>query len=328
MGDTPAARAILAKGSKSFGFAAHFLPPDQWDDAARVYAFCRLVDDVADDESVSVATRQAELDAIVSQIDGEGTLHPIVGELYRAHRRRNLDLDAARALIEGCRTDLEPVCLVDDRALLRYAYGVASTVGLLMCGVLGVTAPAARAFAIDLGIGMQLTNICRDVAEDARLGRVYLPATRLRAHGVQPEQLLDGTADRDRVARAVGDVLDLAESYYASAWEGLRYLPLRARLAIVVAARVYRAIGLRLRAHGCDALAGRTVVPLTGKLVQASIALAEMCTPRILGLGAPAPHDPTLHEALVGLPGADAAAARPDEGPTPGGERLLHRPAV
>lgn len=322
MPETPAARAVLAQGSKSFGFAAHFLPPDQWDDAARVYAFCRLVDDVADDEAVPAASRHASLDALRSQLAGEGTMHPTVGELFRAHRRRRLDLDAAQALIEGCRTDLDPVRLPDDDALIRYAYGVASTVGLLMCGVLGVTAPDARAFAIDLGVAMQLTNICRDVAEDGRLGRVYLPATRLRAQGVEPEQLLDGTADPDRVARAVLEVLDLAERYYASAWEGLRYLPLRARLAIVVAARVYRAIGLDLRRRGGDAMAGRTVVPFSGKVVQATIATLEMLTPRLLGLSAPVPHDPALHHALAGLPGADA----PPDAPLP--LPLVHRPAV
>jgi phytoene synthase len=316
------ARASLARGSKSFGFAAHFLPDDQWDDAARVYRFCRLVDDVADDESVPAEERARDLRGLEAQLLGESTLHPAVSDLFVVDRRRQLDLEAALALIDGCRTDLQPVCLPDDEALLRYAYGVASTVGLLMCGVLGVHAADARAFAIDLGVAMQLTNICRDVKEDAQMGRVYLPATRLRRHGVQPEALVSGRADRDAVARVVVEVLELAERYYASAWEGLRYLPVRARFAILVASRVYRAIGLRLMARGGDALAGRTVVPLTGKLWQAAIATMEFFTPRILGLGRAARHDPALHVALAGLPGADAPPA------AEAGEGLHHRGAM
>jgi len=317
------ARAVLAKGSKSFGFAARFLPADQWDDAARVYAFCRLVDDVADDESAPAADRRRDLQGLQAQLHGDQTLHPVVAELFTVDRRRGLDLEAASALIDACQTDLQPVRVADDRQLLRYAYGVASTVGLLMCGVLGVHAPQARAFAIDLGVAMQLTNICRDVAEDATLGRVYLPAERLRAHGVEPEELLTGKASPQGVAGAVEEVLDLAEAYYASAWDGLHYLPFRARLAIVVAARVYRAIGLVLRRNGCDALAGRTWVPLPSKLVQAAIACVELFTPRILGLGTPALHEPSLHTALVGLPGADVGSAPATAAPHPMG--LAHR---
>ncbi|HEU0078108.1 MAG TPA: squalene/phytoene synthase family protein, partial [Longimicrobiaceae bacterium] len=183
---------------------------------------------------------------------------------------------------------------------------VASTVGLMMCAVLGVRCREAHPHAVDLGIAMQLTNICRDVAEDAYHGRVYLPAERLRRAGTSTEALLAGTAGRAAVARAVAGVLELADRYYASADGGMRDLPPRARPAILVASRVYRAIGVRLRKRGCDALAGRTVVRTPEKAFWGTRALAACLRPAILGIGPRWRHDGGLHAALRGLPGVNA----------------------
>lgn len=305
----PTARAELARGSRSFGFAAHFLPADQWDDAARVYAFCRLVDDLADEPGLDDKVRHAALAAVDAELRGLIPPRSEVAALREVHARRGLDLDAARALVAACAGDIGGVRISDDTALLRYCYGVASTVGLLMCGVLGVRDRAAMAHAIDLGIAMQLTNLCRDVLEDARSDRVYLPATRLRRVGVDPEDLVAGTADRHAVSLVVCDLLRLAERYYDSAWDGLRDVPPRARFAILVAARVYRRIGLTLLHRGGDALAGRTVVPFRAKVSEALVAVVGFFTPRVLGLFPHPSHDASLHDALRGLPAVHAFGA-------------------
>lgn len=304
------ARDVLARGSRSFGFAAHLLRPEQWDDAARVYAFCRLVDDIADDPDRSVSDRQLELEQVRLEVRRVRTPRPEVAGLLLVHARSTLRLDAALALIDGCASDLQRVRVPDDDALIRYSYRVASTVGLLMCGVLGVRRPEALAFAVDLGVAMQLTNICRDVLEDAQGDRVYLPGHRLAAAGTSADALVAGTADPAAVSRVVLQLLDLAERYYASAWDGMRFLPLRARLAILVAARVYRRIGTTLRARGGDALAGRTVVPLPAKLLEATWAILSSFTPRILGLGPLPRHEAALHQPLAGLPGSSLGQRR------------------
>ena len=129
--------------------------------------------------------------------------------------------------------------------------------------------------------------------------------TRLTRAGVTPEQVIDGTADRRAVARVVGDLLDLADRYYRSADLGLRHIPWRPRQAILVASRVYRAIGVRLRRTGSDALTGRVVVAPAERIAWSVRALAAGCSPRILGLGGAAAHDPALHRSLRGLPGAN-----------------------
>lgn len=307
------ARAILATGSKSFGFAAHFLSPQQWDDAARVYAFCREVDDIADDEAVLSESRRQALAHLRLQVRREVAPSAAVAGLLEVDRRCGLPMDAAVELIDGCESDLGVVRMADDRQLIRYCYRVASTVGLMMCSVLGVKDEHARAFAIDLGVAMQLTNICRDVLEDAESGRVYLPTSRLLAAGVTPDELARGDVDRAPVHRVVRDMLDLADRYYASALHGMRFLPARARLAILVASRVYRRIGVDLRQKGGAALDGRTIVPFRSKLIEAARAVGLFLRPSVLGLTPPSAHDPSLHVDLHGLPAVDARRPGPTD---------------
>ncbi len=297
-------RRVLAERARTFRVAALLLPRAARDDAAVVYAFCRMVDDVAD-EGADAASAAAALDLLRAEVAGAAPARPLVAELRATAARLDLPLASALELIEGVRSDLRDVRVGDADALLRYAYRVASTVGLMMCAVLRVRAREALPHAVDLGIAMQLTNICRDVAEDAERGRVYLPADRLRAAGVEPEDVVRGAAaSREGVGVVVAQVLELADRYYRSADDGMRDLPWRVRPAILVASRVYRAIGLRLRARGCDALAGRAVVPAHEKAVRAAAAALESLRPRFLGLGRRGRHDRALHSALQGLPGA------------------------
>jgi phytoene synthase len=312
------ALSVLRDGSRTFSFAGRFLAADRLADAALLYAFCRRVDDLADDAPDADAGAEA-LASVWAGLRGEGPRAAWIEQLVALFERRGIDVAIAEELVFGVGSDLGTVRVADDGELVRYGYRVASTVGLMMCGVLGVVDPVAAPFAVDLGVAMQLTNICRDVAEDARLGRVYLPADRLLAAGVTPtpEGVL---ADGDGVARVVVDVLDLAERYYASADSGMRFIPWRARLAIHVASRVYRAIGLRLRrtlarrAAGSP-VPGRTVVPGWEKAVWACVGVVAWMRSWRWG-GA---HDPSLHVALRGLPGADEAGAAAKTRPNGGG---------
>jgi phytoene synthase len=288
---------VLAAGSRSFSFAGWFLPADRRADAALLYAFCRHVDDVAD-EADDAERAASGLDALEDQLRSGRATSPFMASILELFARREMSVEPAIELIRGVRSDLGEVRVADDKELLTYCYRVAGVVGLMMCGVLGVKHPAAAPFAIDLGVAMQLTNISRDVGEDATLGRVYLPATRLSAVGVRPTP--DGLrAAPHEVGQVVHDLLSLADRYYESAAEGMRFIPWRARLAIRVASRVYRAIGVRLRRLGCDPLSGRTVVPTWEKLGWAGLAVLAQLAPR----GASRPHRASLHRALAGLPG-------------------------
>jgi 15-cis-phytoene synthase len=301
-----AAHTVFAAKARTFHLASRALPGGQREDAALIYAFCRAVDDAVDEvaDPVEAALR---LGRIRTDLLRRHPAEPLVGAFREVMERRGASLRPALQLIDGVAADLGQVRVTDEAELIRYCYGVASTVGLLMCPVLEVRSHAALAHAIDLGIAMQLTNIARDVAEDAGRGRVYLPRTWLREAGTTPEAVLDGSASPAAVARAVERTLALADRYYASGDAGLRAIPLRSRLAILVASRVYRGIGEKLRRRGCDPLPGRTVLAPGEKMWRVVCALGALASPSILGWGEGRAHDATLHLPLRGLRGPTPA---------------------
>lgn len=302
--DAADAAAVLAAGSRSFHFASLFLPGGSRADAALLYSFCRYVDDVADDAPDADMAREA-LARLRAELLGQAAPRPFLASILALFVRRHIDVQAAIELIEGVDTDLDEVRVASDAELVQYGYRVAGTVGLMMCGVLDVADVEAPPHAVDLGIGMQITNICRDVKEDALRGRVYLPATRLKAQGIEatPEAVL---AHPQAVSVVVRDLLSLADRYYASAEDGMRFIPWRARGAILVAARVYHAIGTRLLRHGANPLAGRTVVPGWRKGLIALGALGSF--PGLTRRRGS--HRALLHQAIAGWPGANPTTQR------------------
>ncbi len=261
---------LLTFRARSFRWASALLTAAQRRKVAALYAFCRAVDDLADADWVTPEA-QADLESLLTALEAEPNGEALWPETYLWFRdlciECEIDFGIVRQLLLGMLSDLGVVRIQSDSELVRYCYRAAGTVGLMMCSVLGVRDRLALRHAIDLGIAMQLTNISRDVLEDAEAHRVYLPADRLEGYGVSPEDLLDGSADPQSVSVAVSDVLALAERYYESGDAGMRYLPARARWAILVASRLYRGIGRRLRRRRqSNPLLGRVVVPWYAKL--------------------------------------------------------------
>lgn len=262
---------VLQTHAKSFRLASLFLSTEQRHRVAELYAFCRAVDDIADESEDRVLARQTLetlRDALIEDPDSAAGWPSSLAPFHGFFVREGIAFSVVADLLEGVISDLETVRIANDDELLLYCYRVAGTVGLMMCEVLGVTDTHAKRHAIDLGIGMQLTNICRDVLEDAQNDRVYLPATRLHDHGMieaTPEHCLHDSAT---VSGVVVELLDVAEQRYQSGEAGMPFLPTRARWAILVASRLYRAIGRRLlNRHAGNPLVGRTIVPTSSKAV-------------------------------------------------------------
>ena len=261
----------LRQHGRSFHWAGRLLAPAVRMRCARLYAICRSIDDMADlaitEEAKALArTRLGELVDALAERD---TTHPVVAEaddLFGAddHAWRALEHLTATAL-----TDIGRVRITSDDELHAYADGVAGTVGVMMAGVLDSRdGPETRAAARALGMAMQFTNIARDVLEDARYDRLYLPADWLGPH-VTPEAVASGEPwARASAWQAVQRLLAHAEASYESGWQGLLDLPPRSRLAIAVASHVYRRIGRRILARGEEAFwRGRYHVGTSGKIL-------------------------------------------------------------
>lgn len=188
-------RAATRHHAKSFFFASFPLPPEKKRAAYAVYAFCRHADDLVDEAGAGV-----DLPAVVAElgrtfdaitINGDHRL-PFAPAFAEAVTRFGLEKRPFQELVEGVGMDLGPVRVADWPALRHYCYHVASVVGLIMCPILGLRDPAGREHAIELGIAMQLTNIIRDVGEDLRRDRIYLPADELTAVGITEADLRAG----------------------------------------------------------------------------------------------------------------------------------------
>jgi phytoene synthase len=252
----PLARRILAHHSKSFAFAGRLLPAWCRDDAAALYAWCRRCDDAVDGPRDAVARAMAvgELGAELARIFGAGVeSDPVLAGFQEVVRRCAIPRRYAEDLVDGMAMDVGTVRYRTFDELLLYCYRVAGTVGLMMAHIMKVRDPSALRRAADLGIAMQLTNICRDVAEDAARDRIYLPADVLEACR-RP-----GDPDGE-VSRAVSELLRRADDFYASADAGLPALPVRCAIGIRAARLIYAEIGRVIARRHFDVRAGRAVV--------------------------------------------------------------------
>ncbi len=284
---------VLARCGRSFRLAGRLLPGDTLREAARLYAFCRAVDDLADEATDPAAARAALL-ALRQAICAGDRTHGPAQPFLLLQASHGLAVRSAVTLIDTVTQDLEPVRLADEAALMGYAYGAAGTVGEMMYALLGVSTPQALPYAIDLGMAMQLTNIARDVIEDAGRGRIYLPATWL-PDDVTPGSLPDCAG---AVFPAVQRLLENADRRYRNGARGFAHLPPRVRPAIRAAARLYEDIGVRILRQGPAYLsAGRCVVPTGRKLV--------LLVSSLIGAQGPA-HQSPYPAALPDVPGARA----------------------
>lgn len=264
---------ILAQHSKSFALAGRLLPPQQRRDAAVLYTYCRLADDRID--LVPKGAQALALDQLRHSLAAIYRGQPEADLRLRAFqelaRRRDLPREYPQQLLAGMAMDVAEIRYETLPELLLYCHRVAGVVGLMMCRVLGVSDAGAERNAAHLGIAMQLTNICRDVAEDWSRGRLYLPRAMLRACGGEDfDALAEGELSPDArhaMAKVSAELLAEAERFYRSGERGIRFLPFRAAFSVRAARLIYAAIGRHVRRRGCDPLAPRAVVPILEKLV-------------------------------------------------------------
>ena len=268
------AQEVMDLHARSFAWAARFLLPAARRDAAQLYAFARFADDLADEEALGTAAyRMQQLQELErSALNPEATAPPYphaaslrqrdaaspvqqdaayglgqqAGRMLLAH---GVSADVIRYFMESLRQDAGPRRVQTTEELLAFAYGVAGTVGQMMCPILGVSGQGPR-YAVALGVAMQLTNIARDVVEDAARGRCYIPAE----WGVSAETLRAPRypAQITQSFAAIQKLLCMADTFYAYALQGLCHIPAGNRRAIRIAASLYRGIGQKILDNGAE----------------------------------------------------------------------------
>jgi phytoene synthase len=272
--DAATRRRLMRGGSKTFFAASLLLPASVRASATSLYAFCRLADDAVDLEADGVAA----LAGLYRRLDRIYAGRPLPVEADQALaavvRRHGIPQALPAALLEGFHWDNEGrhYETIDD--LHHYAARVAGTVGAMMALVMGARGTHALARACELGVAMQLTNIARDVGEDARNGRLYLPREWLRDAGIDPDAWLAAPRFDAALGGVVARLLAAADELYARAAHGIAELPRNCRPAIQAARRVYAEIGREVERAGMDSVSRRAVVPSRRKLGLAAGALS------------------------------------------------------
>jgi phytoene synthase len=305
-----ACRSSIRTGSQSFYLASLLLPVHVREPAYSVYAFCRMADDLIDREGGGVEAI-AELHAMLDRIyAGRPRADFVERGFSDVVSRFAIPREVPAALIEGLAWDAQGRRYASIGELRAYAVRVAGTVGLMMTLVMGQRDPQVLARAVDLGVAMQLTNICRDIGEDARNGRIYMPLDWLRARHLDTSAWIAAPTYAPAVRSVVADLLAAAEELYDRAQAGIDSLPRSSRLGIQTARLLYREIGRKV-AGGVDPVAMRAVTTRGRKLGLVAQALAGIREqPATLsGIAVPeatfliravaASHPPATHAALA-----------------------------
>jgi phytoene synthase len=239
---TDQSRAITRKSASNLALAFILLPKAKRHAMSALYAFCREVDDVADEETRPVEQRRTHLAAWRADVrracDGGAPSFPVNQELQPVIAQYRLPFEHFDELIRGVEMDLDIKRYQTFAELEQYCYRVASVVGLLSIEIFGYQNPDCRQYAIYLGQALQLTNILRDVRNDAQRGRIYFPLEELERHGVAPAEILDLTYS-ERFAQAAASVAARARNFYALASRTLPPVDRRAMIAAELMGSVY-----------------------------------------------------------------------------------------
>jgi phytoene synthase len=280
-----ACRAIARREAKNFYYAFVALPEPRRNAICAIYAFMRKADDLADDESLTRDERRKALEAWQAAWRGGDCSDPVFYAVRDAVERFNIPLSLLDELVAGVTLDLDqavcdtPCTYATFSDLYRYCYLVASVVGLVCIRIFGYTDPRAEKLAEETGIAFQLTNILRDVAEDAERNRVYLPLEDLAAHHVPLDALLHrapGALPTESERALLAAIAQRAEEFYRSAQLLLPMIDRESRPALWVLVAIYHGLLKRIESADYDVFRRRASVPLPQKLGILAIGMARM----------------------------------------------------
>lgn len=258
-----ACAALTYQHSRTFFLASALLPREKRNAARALYAFCRISDNIVDHPR---SDPQIELEAWRRDaLSSHAFDNPFILAWADARERFGIPAGYAEQLIDGVKRDLSQTRYSTFAELSEYAYGVASTVGLMTMHIVGFSGEEAISYAVRLGVALQLTNILRDVAEDWRAGRVYLPQDEMREFGVTEADIAAGQVT-DRWRRFMRYQIQHNRALYQSSWSGIGLLDRDGRFAIAAAGKLYDAILTDIERHDYDVFSRRAHLGTLGKI--------------------------------------------------------------
>ena len=247
----------LSMYAKSFNWAGFFLPKKTYMKCSALYDFCRTVDNIADDTN-NLEIKKQNLLNFKKSFNNKEYDNPIIKNVWELIKNYKISTKIINDLFDGAESDLKDKIQIDTKKdLLIYSYRVAGTVGLMMAKILNVKNEIALKSAIDLGIAMQLTNISRDVVEDAKNNRSYI------------------SPDFDTIVKTI----KLADLFYESSYTSIKEIPLSFRFSILIARRVYRQIGHKiLKKKDIEDYnkSGKIYVTILGKIIQTFLSIFDL----------------------------------------------------
>jgi phytoene synthase len=286
-------RAIAKREAKNFYYAFVALPEPRRNAICAIYAFMRKADDLSDDESIPREERRRKLEAWQSAwhsvARGDATADAVFIAVRDATQRYSIPLSLLDELIAGTTSDLKgspgdaPDTYATFADLYRYCYLVASVVGLVCIRIFGYSDPAAEKLAEETGVAFQLTNILRDVSEDAERGRVYLPLEDLAAHDIPLDSILHrakGAPPSPGERALLAEIGNRAEAYYASSDKLLPLINAESRPALWVLVSIYHALLRRIERANYDVFSDRASVPTVQKISILAAGMARMAVAR------------------------------------------------
>jgi phytoene synthase len=256
-----------AASGSSFYYSFRFLPAERRQAITALYAFCREVDDAVDECSDAGVARAkiAWWRAEVAALDEGKPSHPVTQALALARRKFSLPTEQLQEIIDGMEMDLEQARYADFKALHLYCYRVASVVGLLAAEIFGYSDRRTLKYAHDLGLAFQLTNIIRDVGEDARRGRIYLPQDEMAAHGVSEADIL-ASRESEAFRALMAFQAERARGYYRKAMEQLPAADRKSQRAGLIMAAIYRTLLEEIARDGFPVLTSHISLPPARKI--------------------------------------------------------------
>ena len=253
-------KKVLKDHAKSFYFAGLLLDKNTLNDASILYAFCRQLDDAADEGTDNLS----KLNYLIEDYKKNSSENIVNNTFKKLKDKYELDQIFIDDLMKGIKADLSFEQPRDLNDLIIYSYQVAGTVGGLMAKILGANDQNAWKFAVDLGIGMQLTNIARDIKEDAINKRIYIPKDML---GDITHQNILNDSNKEQVFKATESILEIADQYYESGLQGIFHIPNKNKFSIFVAAHLYRSIGNKVLKNKSEFLKSRSYLNIFEKII-------------------------------------------------------------